>query len=116
MPHHLEDKSNTYIVINKNCVPQVNFRTLLNKNGFSSFLLTTLLTSNVWTFYMKQFSNFLQTPTGYPEFNASLALSTQMQCKPLRIRVQSHKTDSHPTQLQVADPKFPTLLVNLPTD
>lgn len=37
MLYHKEGKSNTYILMNKNCEPQVNFRTFLNKNYFLTY-------------------------------------------------------------------------------
>lgn len=37
MSYNIEGKLNTYILMNKDCEPQVNFRTFLNKNCFPTY-------------------------------------------------------------------------------
>lgn len=65
MQYHLEGKSNTYILMNKNCELQVNFRTFLNKNCFSTHDSSDIKCVDFPHETILQFPAE-QTPTGWP--------------------------------------------------
>lgn len=92
MLHNIEGKSNTYILMNKNCEPQVNFRTFLNKTCFPTYNPSDIKCVNF------PHLTILKYQLGVLDLNLIVSITTQIQCRPLKLRARVYKTASQVTQ------------------